>query len=173
VKPKICLIEDDPIMGEALVERLDMEGYACDWFQRGRLAVPSLLHKNYALAISDIRLPDISGEELFLELRQSGQPLPPFLFITGHGAIDQAVRLLKLGAEDYLTKPLDVPKLLDKVRSLSSSERVPCCRVSPRTLAWCSSPANRASARRSLPAPCMRRPIPPARRPSLPLTVGR
>jgi DNA-binding NtrC family response regulator len=125
VKPKICLIEDDPIMGEALVERLDMEGYACDWFQRGRLAVPSLLHKNYALAISDIRLPDISGEELFLELRQSGQPLPPFLFITGHGAIDQAVRLLKLGAEDYLTKPLDVPKLLDKVRSLSSSERVP------------------------------------------------
>ena len=125
MKPRICLIEDDPIMGEALVERLDMEGYACDWFQRGRLAVPSLLHKNYALAISDIRLPDISGEELFVELRQSGQPLPPFLFITGHGAIDQAVRLLKLGAEDYLTKPLDVPKLLDKVRSLSSSERVP------------------------------------------------
>jgi DNA-binding NtrC family response regulator len=125
MKPRICLIEDDPIMGEALVERLDMEGYACDWFQRGRLAVPSLLHKNYALAISDIRLPDISGEDLFVELRQSGQPLPPFLFITGHGAIDQAVRLLKLGAEDYLTKPLDVPKLLDKVRSLSSSERVP------------------------------------------------
>ncbi|MEW6293155.1 MAG: sigma-54 dependent transcriptional regulator [Pseudomonadota bacterium] len=123
MKPQICLIEDDPIMGEALVERLDMEGYACDWFQRGRLAVPGLLHKHYALAISDIRLPDISGEELFVELRQSGQPLPPFLFITGHGAIDQAVRLLKLGAEDYLTKPLDVPKLLDKVRSLSTRER--------------------------------------------------
>ena len=123
MKPKICLIEDDPIMGEALVERLDMEGYACDWFQRGRLAVPGLLHKNYALAISDIRLPDISGEELFIELQQSGQPLPPFLFITGHGAIDQAVRLLKLGAEDYLTKPLDVPKLLDKVRVLSTRGR--------------------------------------------------
>ncbi len=123
MKPKICLIEDDPIMGEALVERLDLEGYACDWFQRGRLAVPGLLRKHYALAISDIRLPDISGEELFVELQQSGQPLPPFLFITGHGAIDQAVRLLKLGAEDYLTKPLDVPKLLDKVRSLSARGR--------------------------------------------------
>lgn len=123
MKPKICLIEDDPIMGEALVERLDMEGYACDWFQRGRLAVPGLLHKHYALAISDIRLPDISGEDLFIELQQSGRPLPPFLFITGHGAIDQAVRLLKLGAEDYLTKPLDVPKLLDKVRSLSARGR--------------------------------------------------
>ncbi len=125
MKPQICLIEDDPIMGEALVERLDMEGYECTWFQRGRLAVPALLHKNFALAISDIRLPDISGEDLFVELQQTGRPLPPFLFITGHGAIDQAVRLLKLGAEDYLTKPLDVPKLLDKIRNLSARARVP------------------------------------------------
>lgn len=130
MKPQICLIEDDPVMGEALVERLDLEGYACDWFQRGRLAVPGLLHKHYALAISDIRLPDISGEDLFVELRQTGQPLPPFLFITGHGAIDQAVRLLKLGAEDYLTKPLDVQKLLDKVRSLSTREQA-CASDSP------------------------------------------
>ncbi len=120
MKPRICLIEDDAIMGEALVERLDMEGYACDWFQLGRAALSGLLHKGYQLVISDIRLPDVSGEDLFAELKQSGQPLPPFLFITGHGAIDQAVRLLKLGAEDYLTKPLDVPLLLDKVRQLSA-----------------------------------------------------
>lgn len=124
MKPKICLIEDDTIMGEALIERLDMEGYACDWFQSGRKALASVLHKGYRLVISDIRLPDISGEDLFMELRRSGQPLPPFLFITGHGTIDQAVRLLKLGAEDYLTKPLDVPLLFDKVRSLSSSTRL-------------------------------------------------
>jgi DNA-binding NtrC family response regulator len=120
MKPRICLIEDDTIMGEALVERLDMEGYACDWFQRGREALAGLLRKRYQLAISDIRLPDISGEDLFSELQKSGQTLPPFLFITGHGAIDQAVRLLKLGAEDYLTKPLDVPLLLEKVSLLSS-----------------------------------------------------
>ncbi len=120
MKPTICLIEDDVIMGEALIERLDMEGYACDWFQRGRAALVGLLHKGYQLVISDIRLPDMSGEDLFTELQKSGRTLPPFLFITGHGAIDQAVRLLKLGAEDYLTKPLNVPLLLDKVRLLSS-----------------------------------------------------
>jgi DNA-binding NtrC family response regulator len=125
MKPQICLIEDDPIMGEALVERLDLEGYHCDWFQRGRDALLPLQNKRYALAISDIRLPDISGEELFIVLRQSSQTLPPFLFITGHGAIDQAVRLLKLGAEDYLTKPLDVPKMLDKVRSLAARAPTP------------------------------------------------
>ncbi|MDP3036264.1 MAG: sigma-54 dependent transcriptional regulator, partial [Rhodocyclaceae bacterium] len=120
MKPRICLIEDDTIMGEALVERLDMEGYACDWFQRGREALAGLLRRRYQLVISDIRLPDISGEDLFSELQKSGQTLPPVLFITGHGAIDQAVRLLKLGAEDYLTKPLDVPLLLEKVSLLSS-----------------------------------------------------
>jgi DNA-binding NtrC family response regulator len=131
MKPRICLIEDDPIMGEALAERLDMEGFDCDWFQLGRAAVPGLLHKGYQLAISDIRLPDVSGEELFAELKQAGQALPPFLFITGHGAIDQAVRLLKLGAEDYMTKPLDVTLLLDKVRQLATRSNAAAANPTP------------------------------------------
>lgn len=130
MKPCICLIEDDPIMGEALVERFDIEGYDCDWFQRGRDALLPLQNKTYALAVCDIRLPDISGEDLFGELRQSGQALPPFLFITGHGAIDQAVRLLKLGAADYLAKPLDIPVLMGKVRAL-------CARTAPAPCGAC------------------------------------
>ena len=118
MRARICLIEDDKIMGEALVERFGLEGYDCDWFPRGHDAQMALTANNYTLVVSDIRLPDMSGESLFENLRAQGTPLPPFLFITGHGAIDQAVRLLKLGAEDYLTKPLDIPVLLDKVRSL-------------------------------------------------------
>ena len=120
MKPRICLIEDDLIMGEALVERFDMEGFSCDWFRKGGDALLPLQNKNYALVVSDIRLPDISGEQIFTELRDAGVALPPFLFITGFGAIDQAVRLLKLGAEDYLTKPLDIPLLVTKVRALAS-----------------------------------------------------
>ncbi len=107
-------------MGEALVERFDIEGFACDWFRKGREALLPLQSKAYALVVSDIRLPDISGEQIFEELRSNGRALPPFLFITGYGAIDQAVRLLKLGAEDYLTKPLDIPVLIGKVRALVS-----------------------------------------------------
>jgi DNA-binding NtrC family response regulator len=123
MKQRICLIEDDAIMGEALVERLDMEGYACDWFQTAAAAIDALRHKRYAVALSDIRLPDMSGEALFEQIKGEGQELPPFLFITAHGAIDQAVRLLKLGAEDYLTKPLDIPLLLSKVRELAERVR--------------------------------------------------
>jgi len=68
--------------------------------------------------VSDIRLPDISGEDIFTELRQSQVPIPPFLFMTGHSALDQAVRLLKLGAADYLPKPLDVDALVARIREL-------------------------------------------------------
>lgn len=119
MKQRICLIEDDPIMGEALVERLELEGYACDWQQTAAAARAALASRRYAVAVSDIRLPDMSGEQLYQSLRESGLELPPFLFITAHGAIDQAVRLLKMGAEDYLTKPLDIPLLLAKVRELA------------------------------------------------------
>lgn len=123
MKPRICLIEDDVIMGDALVERLELEGYDCDWFQNASAAMDALGEPRYAVAVSDIRLPDMSGEAMFERLR--GRELPPFLFITAHGAIDQAVRLLKLGAEDYLTKPLDIAALLAKVRELAGRARAP------------------------------------------------
>jgi two-component system, NtrC family, response regulator AtoC len=119
VKPRICLIEDDAYMGAPLLERLEMDGYDCDWFQKGKDAMLALRHKRYELTISDIRLPDIGGDILFQELLAEGLPLPPFLFITGHGAIDQAVSLLKLGAQDYVTKPFDIGQLMTKVRQLS------------------------------------------------------
>ncbi|HCA26136.1 MAG TPA: sigma-54-dependent Fis family transcriptional regulator, partial [Betaproteobacteria bacterium] len=115
---RICLIEDDEIMGDALLERLELEGYACDWFRTGQEARAALAQRHYHVAISDIRLPDISGKSLFEQLLLGHSPLPPFIFITGNGAIDDAVRLLKLGAEDYLTKPFEIGVLLDKIHSL-------------------------------------------------------
>ena len=115
---RICLIEDDAIMGEALADRLDLEGFSCDWFKAGRAAILPISSKPYDVVVSDICLPDVDGEQLFTELIGSGIALPPFVFITGHGAIDSAVRLLRLGAEDYLTKPFDVEMLLDKLKSI-------------------------------------------------------
>jgi DNA-binding NtrC family response regulator len=120
---RVCLIEDDAIMGEALVDRFDVEGLDCDWFTRGEEAFAALRRKRYDVVISDVQLPDINGEALFERLQNSGLELPPYLFITGYGAIDRAVRLLKLGAEDYLTKPLDIRALLDKVRALCERAR--------------------------------------------------
>jgi DNA-binding NtrC family response regulator len=117
--PRLCLIEDDPIMGESLYDRFELEGFDCDWHRTGVSAMADLEKNKYAVAISDIRLPDIGGDELFTQLKQSGLPLPPFIFITGYGSIDTAVNLLKQGAADYISKPFDLDLLLEKVHSLS------------------------------------------------------
>lgn len=116
--PKICLIEDDDIMGESLADRFELEGFAYDWFRTGLDALQALRSQNYALALSDIRLPDLTGDALFNQLLSEGAPLPPFIFITGHGEIDSAVDLLKKGARDYITKPFDLDVLVCKMRDM-------------------------------------------------------
>ena len=115
---RICLIEDDEIMGEAVSDRFGLEGFDCTWFKTGEAARKSLLQDAYNVVISDIKLPDIDGEKLFEELRTAGAELPPYIFMTGYGAIDRAVRLLKLGAQDYLTKPVDIRALIDMVHNI-------------------------------------------------------
>lgn len=118
---RICLIEDDDLMGEALCERFEMEGFDFDWHRLGKDALTSLRRKRYGLVVSDINLPDMSGEEIFMLLRQAEIEAPPFLFMTGYGAIEQAVRLLKLGAADYVAKPLDVDILVGRIRELGGA----------------------------------------------------
>ena len=122
---RICLIEDDAIMGEALLDRFTIEGFDCDCYPTGRSALLALKRKRYDAVICDIQLPDLNGEDLFVQLNESERELPPFVFITGYGAVDRAVRLLKLGAYDYLTKPLDIHALLQTVRDLCTRARPP------------------------------------------------
>lgn len=112
---RICLIEDDEIMGESLSDRFGLEGFEHDWYRTGVDALLALRSQEYALVVSDIRLPDIAGDVLFDQLQADGQRLPPFIFITGHGEIDMAVNLLKKGARDYITKPFDLDALIDKM----------------------------------------------------------
>ncbi|HJV24458.1 MAG TPA: sigma-54 dependent transcriptional regulator [Aromatoleum sp.] len=119
VLPPLCLIEDDEIMGESLVERLRLEGFDVDWCHTGTEAAAALALRRYAVVISDIRLPDCSGGDLFLDLVARQSMLPPFLFMTAFGTIDRAVELLKAGAADYVTKPFDPDALVAKVKALA------------------------------------------------------
>jgi len=115
---RICLIEDDPIMGESLADRFLLEGFALDWFKRGAPALQALREQAYDAVISDVRLPDLSGEEVFLQAGGADAALPPFLFITAYASVDRAVEMLKRGARDYVTKPFDIGELVGKVRQL-------------------------------------------------------
>ena len=117
-KPLLCLVEDDLIMGESLCDRFVIEGFEIDWFKTAEEASSNIAPGRYALVISDIRLPDKDGEDLFREAIGAYRNLPPFVFITGFGSIDKAVALLQLGAADYITKPFDIDVLVDKAKVL-------------------------------------------------------
>ena len=116
---RIVLIEDDEIMGGSLMQRLTLEGAEVIWIKRAGPALGAIRTPRAPIdaVVCDIRLPDGTGEDIFAELCRTTTP-PPFLFITGQGGIDQAVRLLRAGAADYITKPFEMSAFLQRLQSL-------------------------------------------------------
>src|SRR5690554_5110838 len=122
----IVLVEDDEIMGGSLLQRLELEGAQVLWLKQivralGAIRTPK---KPIDAVICDIGLPDGSGEDLFSTLLRTGTP-PPFLFITGQGGIGQAVRLIKSGAADYVTKPFEMSVFLERLSLLVGNREKP------------------------------------------------
>jgi DNA-binding NtrC family response regulator len=115
------LIEDDPIMGESLVQRLHLEGASVQWWRTCADALRELPASCTtgctAAIICDIRLADGSGADVYRSVtRRPGAP--PFLFITGYGDIEQAVSLMREGARDYLTKPFAMSTFLARLEQV-------------------------------------------------------
>lgn len=120
----VAVIEDDPVMGESLVQALSLEGCRVHWWKTGAEASRGLRSESADLVICDMRLPDTTGEALFLT-HAALMPLPPFLFVTAFGDIDQAVGLMRQGAADYVTKPFELAKVLARVQSLILKNTAP------------------------------------------------
>jgi two-component system, NtrC family, response regulator HydG len=117
----IGLVEDDPIMGESLKQRLELEGYHVRWWQTGEEALAQLAGTACQILVCDIRLPDLEGEQLFRKVLPTLGAMP-VIFITAFGEIEQAVRLMRAGADDYVTKPFEIEALLDKISALCARE---------------------------------------------------
>jgi len=118
---RIGVIEDDETVGKSLVQRLELEGYSPLWWQTGRGALDQLPKARPDLVICDICLPDMNGKDLFLRaLPQLGGK--PFLFVTAHAQVEDAVFLMKAGAVDYIVKPYVLPDLLGRIARLIKLE---------------------------------------------------
>lgn len=131
----IGLVEDDVIMGESLVQRLELEGHKVDWWTTGSDALNAQAFFDKDIIVCDIRLPDLTGEAVHRFADQKGI-VSPFIFITGYGDIDQAVRLMRRGACDYVTKPFDPDDFLSRiernaVRRKRQCDKPPKLGVSP------------------------------------------
>ncbi|HSD61247.1 MAG TPA: response regulator transcription factor [Burkholderiales bacterium] len=115
---RILVAEDDAILADGLVKSLRQSGYAVDWVKTGQEADAALAAQPYDLAILDIGLPKMSGLDVLSRLRGRNSNLP-VLILTALNGVDDRVRGLDLGADDYLTKPFQLAELEARVRALT------------------------------------------------------
>ena len=114
---RLLLVEDDPMIGESLVDGLRGESYAVDWVRDGREAQLALDGFAYDLMLLDLGLPGMQGMDVLRAVRKRGAELP-VLIITARDGTPARVEGLDAGADDYLVKPFDLDELLARLRAL-------------------------------------------------------
>ena len=113
---KILIIDDQKPIRNALREILEFEKYDVDEASEGRMALKMIKSYPYDLIFCDIKMPQIDGIELLKKVTEL-KFLNPIIMISGHGDIETAVQTLKLGAYDYIEKPLDLNRVLTSVKN--------------------------------------------------------
>ena len=117
---RLLIVEDDAPLASGLQRILEAEGHAVDVTPRGEEAVLAASQEKFDLVILDIGLPQMDGFEVLRRLRAGtpgGGPMP-VLVLTARDAVDDRVRGLDLGADDYMVKPFAMPELTARVRAL-------------------------------------------------------
>jgi len=114
---RILLVEDDELLGDGLRTGLIQYGYAVDWLKDGLSADQALKTENFDLVVLDLGLPKMPGITVLQNLRGRGQTMP-VLILTARESVDDRVKGLDSGADDYLTKPFDLDELCARLRAL-------------------------------------------------------
>ncbi len=129
---RLLLVEDHSELAEWVSRALTQAGYAVDVLSRGDHADHALLTQPYDLVILDLALPGMDGLEVLRRLRGRPQGASiPVLVLTARGSLDDRVRGLNLGADDYLPKPFDLAELEARIKALlrRSGNQAPVVRV--------------------------------------------
>jgi DNA-binding NtrC family response regulator len=107
----ILVVDDEKNIRSGLAEAISLEGYDVIEAENGKIAWEKMNSNNVDLLLTDLRMPEMTGEELIRKVRAS-YPKLPIIVLTGHGTIENAVEIMKYGAIDFYTKPIDPDKLL-------------------------------------------------------------
>jgi len=121
---RLLVVEDHPILGADLKKGLERCHYIVDWVSDGEQALAQERDVPYDLIILDILLPGLDGREVCQYLREFDRQVP-ILMLTALGTIEDRVKGLDLGADDYLTKPFDFRELEARVRALLRRDGIP------------------------------------------------
>jgi two-component system OmpR family response regulator len=121
---QVLLVEDDAVLSDGLTRVLQSHGMQVDVASDGLVADKLLLNPRCSVAVLDIGLPGIDGFEVVRRLRARGSALP-VLLLTARDAIEDRVRGLELGADDYLVKPFATAELVARIRALARRNAAP------------------------------------------------
>lgn len=114
---RVLIVEDEPLLGQALAMGLRQLGHAADWFTRGSEADGALVAAPYDAVVLDLGLPGGDGMEWLRRWRNRGVKLP-VLILTARDGVDQRIAGLDAGADDYLLKPITIDELAARLRAL-------------------------------------------------------
>lgn len=114
--PKILIIDDEKAIRRTIKEILEFEKYTVDEAEDGQQGLEMALKGHYDVVLSDIKMPKLDGNELLTKLMAHGTE-SSLIMMSGHGNIENAVDAVKKGAFDYLSKPIDLNRLLVTIRN--------------------------------------------------------
>lgn len=114
---RVLLVEDDELLGDGLRTGLIQAGYTVDWTKNGLAADQALQNEKFDLVILDLTLPRMDGISLLQKVRSRGDTTP-VLILTARESIEERVKGLDSGADDYLTKPFDLDEVCARLRAL-------------------------------------------------------
>jgi DNA-binding NtrC family response regulator len=122
-KGRVLVVDDELDIREGLDALLSMEGYSVDLAPNGAEGIRKIESRAYDLVLLDLMMPDRSGMDVLREIRERDRETPIFM-ITAYGSVEAAVQALKLGANDYFSKPWDNEKLLIEIDRMISKRRL-------------------------------------------------
>ncbi|SCK15796.1 response regulator [Vogesella sp. LIG4] len=114
---RVLIVEDDPLIGDGLQAGLQALGFSCDWLRDGKLALSGIHAAPYDAVVLDLGLPGMDGLEVLAAWRKAGRQ-EPVLLLTARDAVNDRIRGLDAGADDYLTKPFALGELAARLRAL-------------------------------------------------------
>ncbi len=133
---KVLLIEDDPLLADALQAGLKRAGFLAEWVRDGSAGLAALATERFAAVVLDLGLPRLSGLALLKQRRDAADPTP-VLILTARDAVPDRIAGLDAGADDYLVKPVDLGELAARLRALvrrAAGQPAPIFTVGPLTL---------------------------------------
>jgi putative two-component system response regulator len=122
LEKRILLVDDEKMIHSILGQRLARDGYTCVMANNGREALGYFYKDNFSLIISDINMPEMNGLELLRNVK-TVQPNMMFIIMTGYPEIDKAVEAIRLGANDFIVKPVDLELVAFSVKKAFEQRR--------------------------------------------------